>query len=928
MAQTTLHDYLQQTEHAISAGRLDDALEHCQYLLNQFPDALEAQRLLGKVYLAQGYLEEAQQTFDWVLTNDPENVQAYCDRAALSERMSDVDTALDCYQQAYELSRGEGRIRREFNQLSARAGQAGFMFSRAGLARLYMRGDLLAEAIQEWEIVLASSPDRLDARLGLMETCWHEGKYERTEQLARQIMQDVPGSLKALLLLAFFAAPKNMQEANRLVQKAEALDPELVLAQELFKDIKASQPDHPFLQFLNKGPVYITDQVAKTDSAVSSDAEADVNKVDDVLVAANTLPHWGDMKNWNGIDTLDNSPSPAPAEALNQIKSTLNGAHGDGDQNGLPTAAPTQSYAFDTSDSSDSWERLTNDNASYTSNSWSSSVEEKQTAAPPSWLNMLTQSEPQQVAEPSVKLPDQREETAIVEPQAAPAYSEDAAYQQLGYMPVLQESAQTSDEDEEESFFGPEWLKSLGAASFSGISPSVEMPAASAIAPTEATSQPPAALPVEATPEPALAPQPAFEQWQTSMAQPEVTYEPWLGTFQQSSPYETNEEPQVEQTAGEHLTPALSMHETATTADVEATADEQLLNSLQGLESDLHAQGFVPLEPNSLAVIAQDKQEASPEQEVQPIQPAQAMLEEKPQEAELSLFAALAEFGNLEPPVAASVASSQQGEQGYATPPADEPSWLASFRMTAAPEPTVPPQLPVTRKTTMPLQPAAAMPVASQPIEATPTPEQKTGSKQPAQEIPALQPVPVPPVRVDALPGPVFTPTYEPEIGSKKLPEPVKVPSARSDIGFGSDLELEVTMKRPVIHLQAMQAQRNTAFPAEQSASAQRTRAGERSFVGKPTDANMNFRDRLVKGYQHQLVGEYDEAMQDYRVIVRNAPDLLGEVVSNLRALLKLAPKYAAGYRVLGDAYMRQGEYLQAMESYNKALTVAKKARS
>ena len=83
-----------------------------------------------------------------------------------------------------------------------------------------------------------------------------------------------------------------------------------------------------------------------------------------------------------------------------------------------------------------------------------------------------------------------------------------------------------------------------------------------------------------------------------------------------------------------------------------------------------------------------------------------------------------------------------------------------------------------------------------------------------------------------------------------------------------------------------------------------------------------------MKGYQLQLAGAYDDAMQDYRILIRNAPELLGEVISNVRALLKLAPKYTAGYRVLGDAYMRQGEYLQAMDAYNKALTIAKKAKS
>jgi len=146
MAQITLRDYLQNTEDAISSGRIDDAMANCQHILSFFPDAIEAQRLLGEVYMAQGHLEEAQQTFDWILANDPENVIAYCNRALISERMADIDTALDCYQQAYELSRGNSHIRQEFNQLSAKVGQQEFMFSRAGLARLYMRGDLLTQA--------------------------------------------------------------------------------------------------------------------------------------------------------------------------------------------------------------------------------------------------------------------------------------------------------------------------------------------------------------------------------------------------------------------------------------------------------------------------------------------------------------------------------------------------------------------------------------------------------------------------------------------------------------------------------------------------------------------------------------------------------------------------------------------------------------
>src|SRR5579883_2045805 len=232
MAYITLREYLQETEDAISANRVNDALTHCQYILASFPEALEAQRLLGEVYLAQGQLEDAQHAFDWVLTNDPEHVIAYCNRALVSERMGDIDTALDCYQQAYELSRGNSQIRQEFNQLSARVGQPGFMFSRAGLARLYMRGDLLTQATQEWEIVLAATPDRLDARLGLLETYWREGYFDQVQQMATSILDEVPQCLKALLLLAHVTSPYNMQRAQDYLERAEALDPDMVMAQE------------------------------------------------------------------------------------------------------------------------------------------------------------------------------------------------------------------------------------------------------------------------------------------------------------------------------------------------------------------------------------------------------------------------------------------------------------------------------------------------------------------------------------------------------------------------------------------------------------------------------------------------------------------------------------------------------------------------
>jgi tetratricopeptide (TPR) repeat protein len=155
------------------------------------------------------------------------------------------------------------------------------------------------------------------------------------------------------------------------------------------------------------------------------------------------------------------------------------------------------------------------------------------------------------------------------------------------------------------------------------------------------------------------------------------------------------------------------------------------------------------------------------------------------------------------------------------------------------------------------------------------------------------------------------------------------VPTAHEDALLADELgedELEATMKRPAIRPPSVQHQPTAASREAIHAPSNRS-VSERAKASKTADASPTYRERLLKGYQHQLVGDYDEAMQEYRSIIRNAPELLNDVVSNVRALLKLAPKYAAGYRALGDAYMRQGEYLQAMEVYNKALTLAKRAK-
>lgn len=823
MAQTMLRDYLQETEDAISAGQIATALANCQSILAHFPESLEAQRLLGEVYLAQGNLEEARHAFDWVLTNDPENVIAYCDRALISERMSDYDTALDCYQQAYELSRGNSQIRQEFNQLSAKAGQQGFMFSRAGLARLYMRGDLWTQAMQEWDAVLATTPDRLDGRIGLLETYWHEGMYSQAEQQATQILQDVPDCLKALLLLAHVVSMKNVQRAQELLRRVEALDPDLLMAQELFMDRAAGQSNEPFLELLKRPPIHLElassaslprVQAAPPAAPAAWEKEPVLNAEKQPGSGAN---HGLPVEPWQ---TFQEAQASFAANAPKQFEAEP-----------APWEIPAAMENADVKGAS-TWEDVKEPQLAAAADPWANPFADPLGAdpsAPPAWLSMLTQREREQLtgamtnpapteqpltpSQPSAPLTGSgatwSADTSSSGPQpTAPAAGSGAAWKAE---PV------PSPNNGDTSSFGPEWLKSLGAAALNEDTPHYQPPA----------------RPSQAEPQ-----QETGELWkivaqsQSNVAQPAAT-----------------------------TPPADAARE---------KAEQNFVTTLEELEQSLLSQGFTQLEPNSLASIAHS-QGASPAAKAESDFSAAAVwLEEEQPNSVLS--SALAELGGF-------TQDSSVGQSATTPQPSGDENR--------------PPAGPV-------FEPAASWQPANPPSSSVPAQSEVT-------------------------PGPVFEPTPAPAFQEAAAGSSPTAQSPSRPANPFLDNELETTMRRPAVRLQPMQ--QKFATPREHPGSYGRgSRGGER--LAKSIDGGGSYQELLLKGYQYQLAGDYDDAMQAYRVIIRSAPELLSEVVSNVRALLKLAPNYSAGYRVLGDAYMRQGEYLQAMEAYNKALTMAKKARS
>src|SRR3989440_5152214 len=819
MAQTTLRDYLQTTEDAISTGRVDDALANCQYILNHFPEALEAQRLLGEIYLAQGKLEDALQTFDWVLTNDPENVMAYCNRALISERMSDYDTALDCYQQAYELSRGNGQIRQIFNQLSPKIGQQGFVFSRAGLARLYMRGDLLPQAVQEWDTILSASPDRLDARTGLLETYWREGVYEKVEQLAKEILRDVPHCLKALLLLAYITFAQDALQAQDLMRQVEELDPDQVMAQELFSDFIARPTKDPFLKLLKKSPTVVSETSnGKKPTSTAAELEKLSLEPNETTSASTPSTVSDPLVRWS---SLDNIIEPQ------QDYQTLHGASPYGNWVGNNASDVSSLSTIGRQDSTPGQPKNGAQAGSITPhlNDWNAFGQHSNTQQESGLETWQTQPEPIEVHDPvqNNDQPPADQQPAWYHMEAFPESNADSWSSTSDIDPILSSSSWELEEADSDLPAPPAWLDMLTKGDRRQASgPIQQVPHAAPAVKQEAPAAQQSAAPPVNTEEPAgpTGPEesaPAPEIWATwqdhvqvstpsseSSEEEGFSFGPeWLKSLgatpiESTAPQETepvappvlsvepeppvpDEPAEVPEAAMDWTIPAANPDSQQWTAEdnpIVAPATEQeitlenwleqaaqkltrpeqnMMTTLEELENDLRFQGLRPLEPGTLAALAKEP----------------------------SLSSALAEFGNFQIQDANKV-EPQQSSQPVITPAdtsADELLWSATPEPIAQTsiEPAV-------------LNAPEQTPVTSSHLDAL---SSLISSRAEAQEISRFSPQPVQPE-----PAPVHT-----EVTSTPPPTIQSPTAAAANIQSNTaiDFELETTMKRPVVRLQPVQ---------------------------------------------------------------------------------------------------------------------------
>ncbi|NJL34351.1 MAG: tetratricopeptide repeat protein [Chloroflexaceae bacterium] len=181
MATTTLQVAYDKARRLLENNDTERAIAVAQHILEYFPKNLEVHRMLGEAYFASRQYDQAQEAFQRVLDSDPESIPAHFGLGLTYERQGRVDRAVTEFEHALEIKPDMPELRSQLLRLYTEAwGAEGaqLRLSRPGLARLYAKGNMLNQAIQEFRGVLESHPERLDAHVALTEALWQDGQEE------------------------------------------------------------------------------------------------------------------------------------------------------------------------------------------------------------------------------------------------------------------------------------------------------------------------------------------------------------------------------------------------------------------------------------------------------------------------------------------------------------------------------------------------------------------------------------------------------------------------------------------------------------------------------------------------------------------------------------------------------------------------------
>lgn len=229
MAEITLREYIREIGILIDNEHLDEAIAHCQHILQVYPKHLETYRQLGKAYLEANRFTDAADVFQRVLSAVPGDFVSHVGMAVIREDEGNLDAAIWHMERAYESNPANTAIHEELRRLiSERDGTAPqkIRLTRGALAHMYARGEMYQQAIVELQTSLEEEPDRPDLQVLLAEMYWRTGQRVEAAEVCSEILEELPFCQEAnRIMAAMLQTTDQAEEGTVYHRRLAALDP-------------------------------------------------------------------------------------------------------------------------------------------------------------------------------------------------------------------------------------------------------------------------------------------------------------------------------------------------------------------------------------------------------------------------------------------------------------------------------------------------------------------------------------------------------------------------------------------------------------------------------------------------------------------------------------------------------------------------------
>ena len=227
---------MERAQQALNGGDYRGAVDTCNRIVAQFPTFAAAYRLLGEAQLEQGQAADAERAFAQALARDPRQAEAYLGLGLIAEERGVLESSLAYCQVAWELAPQQPHFREPVVRVAGRrfGGDGYLQLTHAALAQLHLNAARLHRAANEYQTALVELPDRIDLWIGLALALWRMGRDDDAAEIAREFLNEHAELGQALVILSDIEHRRgNDAEARRLREQLRRVDADGELASAL-----------------------------------------------------------------------------------------------------------------------------------------------------------------------------------------------------------------------------------------------------------------------------------------------------------------------------------------------------------------------------------------------------------------------------------------------------------------------------------------------------------------------------------------------------------------------------------------------------------------------------------------------------------------------------------------------------------------------